>query len=347
MKPLVPVLEELLQQGVACAVVTVADARGSTPREAGARMLVTAERAFGTIGGGRLEYDAMQEARTLLAAGEVHALREVPLGPALGQCCGGHATVLIERATEADLAWLRPLEAGEGAVLVTRLDQPAQKLLLTTRDTEGQNFGQSGPAKALGNEIREAIAAARARCVRQAGGEWLLEPVRDEMPRVVLFGAGHVGRALAGALAPLPCRVRWVDQRPELFREPAPGGVEVVRTDHPLDQVRAAAPGVFALVMTHSHDLDCELCEAFLKRGDFTFLGLIGSASKRTRFEKRWRARGIADGEIRRLVCPIGLAEITGKQPEVIAASTAAQLLMAFEQRNDATTTVARQLLDA
>lgn len=328
MRRLAPVLRDLLAQGDAAVLVTVADARGSTPREAGARMLVTRARAYGTIGGGRLEYDAMQEARALLDAGDAHALREVPLGPALGQCCGGHATVLLERAGEADPGWLDPWEAGEPAVLLTRLDAPAPKLL--------HRAGESPPAGAPG-DLMEAAEEALAgegpfRTTLADGSIWLVEPIADHLPRVLVFGAGHVGHALVAALAPLPCRVRWIDQRPELFASAPPAGVEVVLTDQPENEVGAAPAGAFALVMTHSHDLDCAVCEAFLKRGDFAFLGLIGSATKRARFEKRWRAKGIPEEQIQRLVCPIGLAGIGGKQPEVIAASTAAQLLMAFER---------------
>jgi xanthine dehydrogenase accessory factor len=320
---LAPILRDLLRRGEACALVTVADARGSTPRELGTRMLVTRERLFGTIGGGRLEHDAMRQARALLAAGGRHALEEVPLGPALGQCCGGHATVLIEAADEDALDWLEPLEAGHAGVLASRLDTPARKLL-----------DDAAMPAALREAAREVLETAKARRVRLSAGEdWLIEPLASDLPQVVLFGAGHVGRALAHALAPLPCRVRWIDGRQELFAEPVPDGVEVVLTDHPHDQVALAADGAFYLVMTHSHDLDCEICEGVLRRGDFAFLGLIGSATKRARFEKRWRAHGVVEDRIARLVCPIGLPDIAGKDPAVIAASTAAQLLVAFEER--------------
>jgi len=339
MRRLASRLRDFLSRGEACALITVAGARGSTPRELGARMLVTADRIAGTIGGGRLEYDAMREARRLLAEGGTQRLEEVPLGPALGQCCGGHATVLIEAAGEDALAWLEPLERGEPGVLLTRLDQPARKLL-RDGDTSG----------ALPDGLHSVVTEARTtrepvRITLEAGESWLVEPLEKDLPQVVLFGAGHVGRALAHALAPLPCFVRWIDARAELFNEPAPDGVEVVLTDHPLDRVADAPAGAFFLVMTHSHDLDGAICEAVLRRGDFAFLGLIGSASKRAKFERRWRARGIGTDRIKRLVCPIGLAGIEGKAPEVIAASTAAQLLMAFEQR--AAATAPRELADA
>jgi xanthine dehydrogenase accessory factor len=324
MTPLAPRLREMLAQNERCAMVSIAGARGSTPRELGARMLVGRDRIAGTIGGGRLEYDAMRQARALLARGGGHALEEVPLGPALGQCCGGHASVLIEAVDEGALEWLEPLDQGAPGVLLTPLDHPSGRRLVREPRTE-----------ALPELLKEAAVDAlmrreTAKVSLPGGATWLIEPLERGLPQVLLFGAGHVGRALATALSPLPCRVRWIDDRAELLALP-PEGAEVIPTRHPQDRVGEAPAGSFFLVMTHSHDLDCELCEAVLRRGDFAFLGLIGSASKRARFERRWRARGVAEAQIARLVCPIGLPGIAGKQPAVIAAATAAQLLMAFE----------------
>lgn len=324
MRRLAPLLRELLAADEPVALVTVADARGSTPRGIGTRMLVTAGRFVGTIGGGRLEYDAIGEARRLLVEGETHLLREVPLGPALGQCCGGHATVLIERAGEDDVLPLATRDDGVPGVLLTRLDAPAPKALIEAPDRAPCGLEEVA-ARVLRTGTAERVGA--------AGGVWLAEPTADDLPFVHLFGAGHVGRALATALSPLPCRVRWIDHRPELFEAASPGGVEAVLTDHPLDRVAEAPAHGYFLVMTPSHDVDCAICEAVLRRGDFAFLGLIGSGTKRARFEKRWRAKGIGEDLIRRLVCPIGLPGISGKEPEVIAASTAAQLLKAFEHR--------------
>ena len=320
-------LSRLLQAGEPTAVITIADARGSTPRGIGTRMLVTAERFFGTIGGGRLEYDAMQEARGLLQRNEAHLLREVPLGPALGQCCGGHATVLIERASEEHVRLLRMLEEGGIGFAMTRLDAPARRLLIEGR-TELAN---SDPPEAFRAVIVRMLrgGAAPERLRLADGSEWLIEPAMDALPEVFVFGAGHVGRALTLALSPLPCRVRLFDHRPELL-EGLADGVEPTRTEHPEDRVLEAKPGAYFMVMTPSHDVDCSICAAVLKRGDFAFLGLIGSASKRARFEKRWRAQGLPEDRIARLVCPIGLPGITGKEPAVIAASAAAQLLQAF-----------------
>jgi xanthine dehydrogenase accessory factor len=144
-----------------------------------------------------------------------------------------------------------------------------------------------------------------------------------------LYGAGHVGRAIATLLAGIDCRVQWIDERESEFpTEPtrAPH-IERVCVEPVQAEVALAPPGAFYLVLTHSHDLDLALTQAILARGDFAFFGLIGSATKRARFEHRLRERGFDQGLIDRITCPIGLSGIVGKEPEVIAVAVVAQLL--------------------
>jgi xanthine dehydrogenase accessory factor len=143
-----------------------------------------------------------------------------------------------------------------------------------------------------------------------------------------VHGAGHVGRAVATLLAGIDCHVQWVDERDTEFaaRALAPQ-VQALTTDAAEAEVRAAPPGAYYLVLTHSHDLDLRIVEAVLKRGDFGWCGLIGSRSKRARFEHRLAERGIAPQTLARLTCPVGVPGIAGKQPEVIAIAIVAQLL--------------------
>lgn len=248
-------------------LVTVAEALGSTPREAGARMLVTERDTAGTIGGGQLEWRAVEAARELLAEGGTMRRLNLPLGPALQQCCGGYVAVTLEAVTRAVRA-----------------------------------------------RLADEIAVSRAR-----------------LPLVALYGAGHVGRAVVTALAPLPCRVLWVDSRADAFPDFLPANAEAQHAAEPAVVAATLPPGAFHLVMTHSHPLDLDIVEAVLQRRDFAWLGLIGSDTKRRRFESQLRARGIASARLDRLVCPIGIRGIDGKEPAVIAASVAAQLLLAFE----------------
>lgn len=151
-----------------------------------------------------------------------------------------------------------------------------------------------------------------------------------------LYGAGHVGRAIVRLLDALPCRVQWIDEREAEFPLPAVGRegrhIERVCVEPVQAEVAAAPPGAFYLVLTHSHDLDLALAQAILARGDFGFFGLIGSRTKRARFEHRLAERGIAPELIARMCCPIGVGGIEGKEPEVIAVAVVAQLLQAANQ---------------
>lgn len=143
----------------------------------------------------------------------------------------------------------------------------------------------------------------------------------------MLFGAGHVGRALAEVLGRLPLRVRWIDPRAEEFPAAVASNIEVRCTDTPEAEVRQAPPDAVFLVLTHSHALDFELVRAILGRDDFRLCGLLGSHSKRARFAQRLRVRGVAEHAIARLCCPLGVPGLAGKEPEVIAIAIAAQVL--------------------
>ena len=157
----------------------------------------------------------------------------------------------------------------------------------------------------------------------------------DEAPlfTLQLYGAGHVGRAIAALLETLPCRVQWIDEREAEFpTTPSAPHIDRLCVAPVQAGLQQAPAGAFYLVMTHRHDLDQTLTEAILRRADFGFLGLIGSATKRARFLHRFEARGVPACVLARLTCPIGLPGITGKQPEVIALAVVAQLLQAAAQ---------------
>ena len=115
-----------------------------------------------------------------------------------------------------------------------------------------------------------------------------------------LFGAGHVGRALALALAPLPYAVRWIDGRDGAFPQAVPGNVTCIQSANPVQDLQSATDGSFVLIMTHSHALDLAVTEAALRDARFAYVGLIGSATKRARFEKRLREGGVPPDTDRR-----------------------------------------------
>jgi xanthine dehydrogenase accessory factor len=335
-------------------LVTVAMVEGSGPREPGARMLVEASRLHGTIGGGHLELRAVEVARAMLAAGEARRIERFALGPSLGQCCGGVVHLAFELACAAQVALLkaRPdedtwrLVALDGAPDSTLFDADGH-VVPAQAGTHGQHEqpGDALSAHTLGmgsrlrgndgNKAGNGMLFARHRGTHvmqeQDGRRWLVDLVAAPRAHLVLFGAGHVGAAIVRALAGLPCRVTWVDERDDMFPREVPPNVTVEATDTPEALVAAAPDGASYLVMTHSHALDQRLSEAILSRPAVGWFGLIGSHTKRKQFEHRLRERGIGQARIDAMVCPIGLPGITGKQPAVIAASVAAQLLGVWE----------------
>lgn len=305
-------------------LVTVAAVKGSAPREPGAKMLVRADDFDDTIGGGHLEHRALEIARAMLALGEARRYERFALGPSLGQCCGGVAWLAFERVDAAQVALLR-----------ARRNVDTWRLVALDGAFEWALFDDAAPlAGTPGAPAFERVLEARV-LEGEGGRRWLLDPVLAPRAHLMLFGAGHVGAAIVRALAELPCRVTWVDERDAMFPASIPPNVTIEATDTPEALVEHAAPGTSFLVMTHSHALDLRLCHAILARpvhpATPDWFGLIGSGTKRSQFEARLRERGIDDARLANMVCPIGLPDIAGKAPAVIAASSVAQLLAVWE----------------
>jgi len=243
------VLADLAARQEPHVLITVTEAKGSTPREAGTKMVVTATEQFCTIGGGNLEFQAIDEARKLLAAtATVPEMKDYPLGPKLAQCCGGAVTVL-------------------------------------------------------------------------------LEPFIPHTKKLWLFGAGHVGREVVKVLSGLPVPIIWVDERENEFPAHMPAECRKIVTAAPVSVLEEISGDDYILVMTHNHDLDYEIVRHAMKIGGFAYLGLIGSATKRARFDKRLQVEGIAAADLEKLTCPIGIGGVKGKHPREIAIAVAAELL--------------------
>lgn len=245
-------------------LVTVQSTRGSAPREAGTWMAVFATTTVATVGGGRLEFDAMAHARLLLQHGSGENVVRYALGPSLGQCCGGEMVLHFERIGATD-------------------------------------------------------------------GEALRQRLTPSRVPVVLFGGGHVGRAVVQVLARLPMQLTWVDSRDEIFPADLPANVQCEHSDPVHAAVADLQPGSRVLIMSFSHAEDLDVVAACLARqraqGDLPYVGLIGSKTKWASFRQRLQARGFTDAELAHITCPIGVSGITGKEPEVIAVAVAAQIL--------------------
>jgi xanthine dehydrogenase accessory factor len=250
-------------------LVEVLATEGSVPRGAGTWMAVFADRIVGTIGGGRLEFDAIAEARSRLGGAAVSpGTRRYALGPSLGQCCGGVVHLRYSLVGAPEITDLRQRLAGHATP-------------------------------------------------------------------VALFGGGHVGAALARVLASLPFALTWIDSRDEIFPPDRAADIACEHSDPVQAAVPGLAPGSRVLVMSFSHAEDLDVVAACLQRkrrhADLPFIGLIGSRTKWATFRSRLRARGFTEDELDAVTCPIGVAGISGKEPEVIAVAVAAQLLQTLE----------------
>ncbi len=257
-----PSLPGFLATHPALVLVEVREAKGSTPREAGAYMLVAPEALWGTIGGGQMELLAIEKARAMLAGGETEGELDLPLGPDIGQCCGGRVVIDLKRLREEE------------------------RLRLLARE----------------------------------------EKARRDLPQVFVFGAGHVGLALAAALAPLPVATTVVETRSDAI-EDLPPGVAGRLAALPEAVVAEIPAGGAAVILTHDHALDFLITREALARDDLAYVGMIGSATKRATFESAMRREGFAAKRLARLVLPIGGNAVRDKRPSVIAAMVAAELL--------------------
>lgn len=245
----VEAIAQLQAQGRDHVLITLLGSRGSTPRENGTKMVISRAASFGTIGGGHLELKAQEIALAMLVQeGEQQKIEYFPLGPGLGQCCGGSTTVLFE-------------------------------------SFKGNQFN------------------------------------------IMLFGAGHVGLALTDILKQLPCQLHWVDNREALHPTSLPTNVKAVISEQPADEVADMPAGSDYLIMTHNHQLDFEILEAVLKRGDARYVGLIGSETKWRRFKMRLEHKGYTPDFYRDVHCPVGLAAVPGKRPIEVAVSVAGELI--------------------
>ena len=291
-------LQQLTEAKQACVLVTVAGTRGSTPRETGAKMIVTATEIVGTIGGGQLEHQCVRAACDWLrhGAGGRSRLQRIPLGTNCGQCCGGVAEVLFEEITGAQAAWVSKLTklyaTDTPATLVTARQSrtEAGKLIVTAEDHF--TYGGIQPTDTLLATARDAIErrlGAFHTVSKLAGNAELpilIEPVRATDFHIVVFGAGHVGAACVNTLSMLDARIDLVDSRPGVLNDAYPANVQALEAADPT-LLAAASPARYYLVMTHDHALDLDICVRLLQRTDIAYCGLIGSISKRRRFDQR------------------------------------------------------------
>ena len=301
-------LRDYIAVGHSLVMITVVNVEGSAPRESSCRMFVMTDQIVETIGGGNLEHEAINLARSMLASKNEnnYRLELYGLGPALQQCCGGAVTLAFEKITAVP-DWLAALEgnAKTDEILVTEYG-----------DTKAERFITTYESLNVDDQLDNV----------------LIERLQPLMPEVVVFGGGHVGNALVDALSRLPFKVNWVDERDDLFANQPGSNVKIYTGKSALDFIDILPDNALNIVMTHSHELDEEICYQYLQQKQFRFLGLIGSRTKRARFLHRLRDRGINQTQLANLTCPIGVSEVTGSSPPEIAIAVCAQLLNVRDQ---------------
>jgi xanthine dehydrogenase accessory factor len=310
------VLEHLtaaLRRGEAVTLVTVVMAKGSGPRNPGAHMLVLADGSIsGTVGGGELEWQAIEEAKARTPG---VWRKDFVLGPDLGQCCGGRMTLQFELCLPVQLPTWQALLQDPEALYWTVFDRNKNEIL------------RRKPSPELLETLSEDLSLFYA-----IDENSYLELFAEKRMPLFLFGAGHIGKALTLSLAALPIKVTWLDNRPEIFPSLMPRSITTKAFTSAPDELAVLPEKSAVLVMTHDHSLDLEICLSALQNSSCIFLGLIGSATKRARFIKRLSAAGITGSQLDKFQCPIGVGGITSKEPTSIAASVAAQLLQLRER---------------
>jgi xanthine dehydrogenase accessory factor len=295
----------ITEHGRAVLIMVTAD-KGSTPRDSGTWMLVSDDKQSGTLGGGELERLAEEAARAMLAGHGTwqRSSLHCALGPDLRQCCGGHVTLMLEPLDMSATDWLA--QAAESA----RVADNQYSVLFQS------NEPAATPRIITNDGVMPGITDVH------------LQPLTDTRLSLFLFGAGHVGQAVATLSTQLPLRLTVIDGRAnQRALIPNADNIEVMGMDSAEEAAARVSSGSAALVMTHSHELDYTLCHALLTQNSAVFVGLIGSRSKANRFRSRLRKDNVPEKSLARLTSPIGSSGPKGKEPGVIALAALSEVL--------------------
>ncbi len=306
-------LSENLEDGKAIVSVTCVDVRGSAPCSVGSRMLVGEDRIWGTIGGGNLEFQAIEQSRRLIRHEQRCLNQDLPLGPLLSQCCGGRVRLVYEKYTPVDQAFAEAAKTEDATIRTNCLPDEYGKWLLAP---DGSCLASLGGREVTGPSDP----------IDGFDGTFWEEKTTANPRKVFIFGGGHIGRALAHILEPVRCKTIVVDPREEVSAELSPR-FEVMLTERMDEIAHFWDDKVLAVILTHSHDLDYAWVKSILRSGNSAYCGLIGSKTKRARFVRRLRQDGLTRDEIDHLTSPIGIPGTKSKDPGTVALSTAAQLL--------------------
>ncbi len=339
-------------------LITIIATKGSTPCSNGDKIVYTVnEAAFGSIGGGNLEFKALSFAQEMLdQRSNSSQLIKYPLGATLGQCCGGYVKVLFESFTEDDSglnkndSWVEQVSAlykkCEDFILVTVVDtnpkkqHRAQKCIYTNN-----NFYASLNDKKLSNFVEKSASnlmlSAQSPTIVEFEDKselktqiYLEKAFSSEVLPVVVFGAGHISRALIPILINLPVKLYWIDDRQEQFDKYAGDTSQInIICDDFLTGMADLPNEVYCLVISYSHQIDFEICEKIILQNNFSYLGMIGSSIKGRKFRDRFVQKNYSKNVIDKFTCPIGEKQKFLKSPTSIAITIAMDLINFIENK--------------
>jgi len=255
--------------------VRIIDTKGSVPRNENVFMVVTNNKQYGTIGGGELEYRVTNESIKLLNnIDSSKKILEFPLGPSLGQCCGGYIKIKLIKYKNG------------------------KELLLENN---------------------------------------LIDEILSNNKNLYIFGAGHVSNALMNKLEGVGFNIFVIDSRENYLTQVKHEYINAILAKNPEIIIKNSPPDSYYLIMTHNHQIDLLICASILKKKSFSFIGLIGSKTKKIRFYKRLLRMNFNEELINKIECPIGMTQIQGKEPDIIAISIIARLLeyKSFVEKNN------------
>lgn len=357
-------LEGIHNQKIDYVILSVVETKGSTPCRTGDKIIFTGQSPmFGSIGGGNLEYQALNHASNLLAKKTNNiTIKKYPLGATLGQCCGGFVKIMFEGFVDqgpdsiCNNTWL------ENCVNLTKEESDFVLATIVQSEVDQYPMGikvvlpnnQNSLNIKSDNFLKEVMEGANRTLQADEKAAFKQHPIDEKrqievcyevfstsrLQTVAVFGAGHIARALMPLLTQLPLKIYWIDDRPTQFEEYLgdTSGINQICDDFNL-AIDDLPKDTYCLVITYSHQKDYEICENIIDRNDFSYLGVIGSNIKGKRFRDRLRHKGWSDNLVSQLICPIGVKHTFLQSPISIAVSITSELLSFIDNKQKMITT--------
>lgn len=328
-----------LEAEEAFALVTLISEHGSTPRSAGAQMLVRKDGSIaGTIGGGLLEATMMEKAATAIREGRSGVASLQLAGRTIADeemLCGGSAQVLIAFVPPAD-ATLRAVCAGVGEAVAQgrrawffAFYTPGQDDVEVTYcllEEEGETRGEAPCAT---EDLRRLVGKVGVHGAELLPDGRLVHAETIERPtRAIICGAGHVALALAPIAASSGFQTVILDDRPEFAdvgRFPCASQVVVLGSFDDALAGLSVDEHSYVVIVTRGHSHDFSVLVQAL-RTPAAYVGLMSSRSKRTKIEAGLRDLGFGDADISRIHSPVGLP-IGAETPAELAVSIVAEMI--------------------